>query len=232
MHAASSLPLSDATPSERYEFIRATYNHVLGALGCFAFLSWILFQVGFGRWFYLLIAEYSLSWLVVLGGFMLIGRMSSHFAETENRETQYVGLALAILAEGIVFAPLIFAVHANSGAAAIQSGVAVTIGMVCALTEVVRRSRTDFSHLEGILRAFGWLSGAFIVSSILFGFTLGALFSYAMIALATGFILYDTSRILKEEVAYNYVSAALQLFLSINLLLWYVLSIFGFGNDD
>jgi FtsH-binding integral membrane protein len=60
---------------------------------------------------------------------------------------------------------------------------------------------------------------------VLFGFTLGMAFSYCMIALACGYILYDTSNVLHHYRTEQYVAAALALFAAVMLLFWYVLRI-------
>ena len=64
-----------------------------------------------------------------------------------------------------------------------------------------------------------------IVASILFGFTLGMFFSYAMIAFACGYILYDTSNVMLHYRTSQHVAAALALFASVMLLFWYVLRV-------
>jgi FtsH-binding integral membrane protein len=64
-----------------------------------------------------------------------------------------------------------------------------------------------------------------IVCAVLFGFNLGLVFSFAMVLLASGAILFDTSRILLHYRTDQHVAAALQLFASIALLFWYVLQI-------
>jgi FtsH-binding integral membrane protein len=71
-----------------------------------------------------------------------------------------------------------------------------------------------------------------IVTGVAFGFDLGALFSVGMVGFAGAAILYDTSNILRYFPADRYVSASLQLFTSVMLLFWYVLSLFlRFGRD-
>jgi FtsH-binding integral membrane protein len=101
------------------------------------------------------------------------------------------------------------------------------------LTAVVFITKKDFSFLGSILTVAGCVSLGLIVASILFGFNLGLAFSAAMIAVAGGAILYDTSRILKDHKPDEYVSAALELFASMALLLWYVIRILlAFGQKD
>ena len=65
-----------------------------------------------------------------------------------------------------------------------------------------------------------------IVAGVLFGFNLGTFFSIAMVAFAGAAILYDTSNVLHHYPEDRYVGAALQLFASVALMLWYVLRIF------
>jgi FtsH-binding integral membrane protein len=50
-------------------------------------------------------------------------------------------------------------------------------------------------------------------------------FSAAMIVLACGYILYDTSNVLHHYRTDQYVAAAVALFASVALLFWYVLRI-------
>jgi hypothetical protein len=67
---------------------------------------------------------------------------------------------------------------------------------------------------------------ALIVISVLFGMNLGVWFVWAMIVLASGYILYDTSNVLHRYRTDQHVAAALALFASVALLFWYVIQIF------
>ena len=58
---------------------------------------------------------------------------------------------------------------------------------------------------------------------MLFGFSLGLWFSLAMIVLAAGSILYNTSNVLHRFRLDQHVAASLSLFASVALLLYYVL---------
>ncbi len=70
-----------------------------------------------------------------------------------------------------------------------------------------------------------------IVLSILVGFNLGVLFVYAMIALACGSILYETSNVLQHYRVGQHVSAALALFASVGSLFCYMLQLFLSRRD-
>jgi FtsH-binding integral membrane protein len=67
---------------------------------------------------------------------------------------------------------------------------------------------------------------AAIVMGVLFGFELGNLFSVFMVGFAGAAILYDTSNVIHHFPEDRYVGAALQLFASVALMLWYVLRLF------
>ena len=64
-----------------------------------------------------------------------------------------------------------------------------------------------------------------IVAGAIFGFKLGIWFSGLMVLFAGACVLYDTSRIIHDYPADRPAGAALHLFASIALMLWYVLRI-------
>jgi hypothetical protein len=45
---------------------------------------------------------------LVIGGFALLGWMARSFTENENQQTQYAGLAIYVVAEAIIFMPLLW----------------------------------------------------------------------------------------------------------------------------
>ena len=53
----------------------------------------------------------------------------------------------------------------------------------------------------------------------------------AMVGLAGGAILYDTSNVLHHYPQDRYVGASLALFASVALMLWYVLRLFMASDD-
>ena len=57
------------------------------------------------------------------------------------------------------------------------------------------------------------------------GFNLGIVFSFAMVALAGGYVLYYTSQILEHYDTESYVAASLALFSAVALMFWYVIRI-------
>jgi FtsH-binding integral membrane protein len=61
------------------------------------------------------------------------------------------------------------------------------------------------------------------VVGMIFGLNLGVWYSAAVILIACGFILYDTSNVVRKYPTDQYVFAALQLFSSLALLFMYVI---------
>jgi hypothetical protein len=92
-------------------------------------------------------------------------------------------------------------------------------------------TRKDFSFLRKTLFVGGIAAMGLIVVAILTGFSLGPIFTYAMIALACGYILYHTSNVLHHYRIGQHVAAALALFASVALLFWYIIQLFLMSRD-
>lgn len=86
-------------------------------------------------------------------------------------------------------------------------------------------TRKNFSFLGPFLGIAGFGALGFIVCSIVFGFSLGILFTAGMIVFACAYILYDTSKVMHEYRVDQHVAASLALFASVMLLFWYVLQL-------
>src|SRR5262249_34741279 len=103
----------------------------------------------------------------------------------------------------------------------------VTIGLFLGVTATVFLTRSDFSFLRPVLSIAAFSSLGLIIASVIFGFTLGTLFSFLMVAVAGTAILYETSNVLHRFRTDQHVAASLALFASVALLFWYILRIFG-----
>jgi len=172
------------------------------------------------------------NWLIVLGLFMVVSWLADKWARSStSKPLQYAGLGLYIVAEAVVFLPLLYVARYYAGTSVIGSAGLVTAGMFAGLTAIVLTTKKDFSFLRGILSVGFFVAFGVIVAGILFGFNLGLLFSFVMVALASGSILYTTSAIMREYRTDQYVSAALSLFASVMLLFWYILRIFLSFDD-
>jgi FtsH-binding integral membrane protein len=113
-----------------------------------------------------------------------------------------------------------------------QAGV-LTLGLFAGLSAVVLLTGKDFSFLRSALMIGGIIAIAAIIGGIAFGFNLGLFFSIAMVILAAGSILYQTSNMVHRYKTTQHVAAALGLFGALMLLFWYILSILmRFAGSD
>jgi FtsH-binding integral membrane protein len=217
-------PVAALGTSARSTFIWRTYGHVAAAILGFAAIETYLFDSGLAE--PLARAMLGLNWLVILGAFMVVGWLASHVAHgVESKPLQYLALAGFVVAEAIIFVPLL-AIAIAVQPAIIESAVGVTLLGTAGLTAVALVTRKDFSFLRGILVWGGILALIAIAASVLFGFHMGTWFSLAMVGFAGAAVLYDTSNILHHYPEDRYVAAALELFASIALMFWYVLRLF------
>jgi FtsH-binding integral membrane protein len=216
---------AQAEADERSSFIVKTYLHLAGAIGLFVILEAIFLHLPVTEDLVKLMIGGRISWLVVLGLFIGVSYLADYWARTAvNPAMQYLGLGLYVVAESIIFIPLLFIAEYRAPGAITLAGVA-TLGLFAIMPGVVFVTRRDFSFLRSIL-VFGSLAAfGFIVVAILFQFSLGPIFIYAMIALACTYILYDTSNVLHHYRIGQHVAAALALFASVALLFWYVLQL-------
>jgi len=145
---------------------------------------------------------------------------------SESTTKQYVGYMLYIVAEAFLFVPILYVAMSMTGDTSLitQAGI-LTLALFLGLTGVVFGSNANFSFMRSILTIGFFLALGAIVAGMLFGFELGLWFSLAMVALASGSILYSTWQIKNEYAANQYVPAALSLFASLMLLFWYILRI-------
>jgi len=216
-------PVAEATVSERSEFIWKCYAHVVGAILAFAAVEVYLFQSGIAA---AIAGPMMNNWLLVIGGFMLVGWGATHVAhKLESTLAQYAAFALFIVAEALIFAPLLFVANYYAPGA-IESAAGVTLMGSVALIATAMITRKDFSFLRGMLVWIGMLALVAIVAAVLFKFELGTWFSVAMIGFAGAAVLYDTSNIMHHYPSDRYVAAAMALFASIALMFWYVLRLF------
>jgi FtsH-binding integral membrane protein len=218
------IPIGQQSVDARAEFITRTYNHLMGAIVAFVGIELLLFGSGMAE----SIAQVMLggSWLLVLGAFMVVGWMASRVAaNSQSIGAQYAALGGFVVAEAIIFVPLLYIADATAPGV-IQSAAIVSLLGFAGLTAIVFVSRKDFSFMRGMLMFGGVLALVAIVSAVLFGFALGTWFSVAMVGFAGASILYDTSNVLHHYPEDRYVAAALSLFASVALLFWYVLQLF------
>ena len=225
--------------SDRISFLRKTYAHLGLALIAFAALTGGMMRYApetslkFTRW----VGSSMWSLLLVFGGFMFVGWLAERLARSESsRALQYVGLGLFTVVQSFLLQTLLWRLLFRFGGPGaleiVLQATVITLAIFIGLTLTVFLTKKDFSFLRGVLTicSFGVLG--VILAAIVFGFTLGALFSGFVILLMAGYILYETSVIMKEFPPTAHVAAALILFSTISTLFFYVLRLLGYLRSD
>ncbi|MFP6896628.1 MAG: Bax inhibitor-1 family protein [Roseibacillus sp.] len=229
--------VAEAPVDVRATFIRKTYAHLAGAIAAFVALEFLLFQIPGIEKIVMTMMGGRFSWLFVLGGFMVVSWLANKWAmSSTSMGMQYAGLGIYVVAEAIIFLPLLLiAAHPQflNQPQIIGQAAIITGALFGGLTLIAFTTKKDFSFLGGILKMGFFVAMGLIVASIFMGFNLGLLFSGAMILLASISILYSTSNIIHHYGTTQYVAAALGLFASVALLFWYVLRILmAFSGRD
>lgn len=222
---------AEASVDERADFLVKTYLHLLGAVLAFAGVVTVILHTPALLQPILQFLTIPYGALLLMVGFLAVSWIASSWASTATSvPMQYAGLGLYVVAEAIIFTPLLF-VAEQMGDGVIQTAGAITVLLFVAMTAIVYTTRKNFSFLGPALAVGGIAAIAIIFCALIFQFPLGPIFSVAMIALACGYILFHTSNILHEYAVGQHVAAALALFASVALLFWYVLRIVMQSRD-
>ena len=214
-----------ALPDERAGFIRRTYAHLAGAILAFVLLEMAIFATPAIR--DTLVGLLTQSWLLTLALFIGASWIADRWARSDaSRGLQYVGLGIYVTLQALIFVPLLYVAlfYVNDPTLIPTAGI-ITGALFLGLTAVVFTTGADFSFLRGALIVGSLVALGLIVASLLFGFSLGVIFSVAMVGLAAISILYSTSNVLHYYRTDQYVAASLSLFAAVALLFYYVVRI-------
>ena len=221
----------DAAAEARAAFIRRTYLHVFGAILAFIGLEAVFLNTPAiaEPMFRMMVGG---QWWVVMIGFMAVHWIASMWAQSgASPAVQYLGLGLYVLAEAVIFVPLLLIATQFGSPNLIPTAGIITLLIFGGLTTVVFLTGKDFSFLRGALTIGCLAALGLMVAGWLIGFQLGLAFIVGMIVLMSGFILYDTSNILYHYRTDQHVAAALALFASIATLFWYVIQLLQATDD-
>jgi len=229
----SYIPVATRDEETRADFVVKVYQHLVLALLAFAGIEALFLRTGVAESLYDFLSRSSASWLLILGGFMLVSWLATNAAhDVLNPQRQYAGLFGLAGAEALIFAPFLhyfFSVRNDGGT--VWAAAFITAAGFGGLSAVAYTTRKDLSFLRPMMM-WGFVAGLVLIgAAILFGLHLGVWFSIAMIALAGGSILYQTQTILRTYPAEAYVGGAVQLFASVMMLFWYVLRLLGQLRD-
>jgi modulator of FtsH protease len=207
------LTAAEVGVEERVAFIRKVYA---------LFFAGILFAVG-GVWLGftfppLMIAAAQHPWIMLI---VMIGAVMGTQAVRHVPRVNLIALFGFTTLTGVIISPLLYIIGRSNPASIFQAGV-LTVGIFGGLTAYVFISNRDFSFLRGMVTVglivviLAGLLNVLFVGSIGLGFGLAV----ATLLLFAGFVLYDTSNIIRRYPTNEYVSGALALYLdALNIFL-------------
>ncbi|MFN0196347.1 MAG: Bax inhibitor-1 family protein [Planctomycetaceae bacterium] len=222
---------ADAALDVRMQFIRRTYLHLFGAILAFMGLETIIFMnenlvTG-------IMGLFGQNWWMALIAFLVVTWLAERWAHSgASPTTQYAGLALYVIAETVIFVPLLWYAQNFGGPNVIPTAGLVTLLIFGGLTGFVFLTRKDFSFMRGLLWMGSLAALGLVLASAFMGFALGSAFLIGMVVLMSGWILYDTSNVLHHYRTDQHVAASLALFASIATLFWYVLRLVMAFSDE
>jgi FtsH-binding integral membrane protein len=227
-----------AGASARAGFIRRTYAHLAGAILAFTALEFLFFQLELPEMFIRNLAGSGpIMMLILVGAFIGVGYLARSWAYSNvSPGMQYLGLALYVVFQAVIFMPLLWVANTYFhdqnliGTAAI-----LTLSVFAGLTASVFITRADFSFLGPILSIAFFIMLGVIIAAIVFpplNGLLGLGFSFIMVALLAGSILFQTSNVIHHFRTDQHVAAALELFAAVALMFWYILRILILLNSN
>ncbi len=161
-----------AREDERVAFIHRTYLHLGGAVALFVAIEALIFTVVPAETLASITATMlsGWNWLLVMGGFMVASWVADSWARSDRGVgMQYMGLLLYVVAQAVLFVPLLFFASRFAPNAIPAAGLMTAIGFG-GLTAVVLLTRKDMSFLGRYLWWGGILALGIIVCGIVFQF--------------------------------------------------------------
>ena len=218
---ATGLTAFEAPLDARLAFIRRTYLHLAAAIGLLVAASWALYTADVGiRMLEWMSRSGMLGLLLVFGGLMVATYVASGLAFSgRSASMQYVGLILYTAAQSLFLSPLLtIAVRAFPGQHLLEAAAGLTLLTFGGLSCFVLMTKKDLTFLGPILFVSLLVALGVSVASMIFGFNLGLIYTGAMILVAAGVILYQTSNLVHRFRTDQHVGAALGLFAAVIML--------------
>ena len=228
---------ANSPAAARAAFIKRTYAHVFGAVLAFVALEAVIFKTGAARPILETVfgGGGKFAWIALMVAFVAAGYVAQMLAHAASKPMQYAGLGLYVAVEVMIFLPILWKADVMfPGKPIVAQAGLVTLLVFGGLTSFVFVSGKDFSFLGPILTVLSFAALGLVIASVFMGFSLGLVFSVAMVVLAGGMIIYDTSNIMRNYGTDQHVGAALSLFASLATMFFYILRIFmaTSSNDD
>ena len=213
-------PAASVSTTDRLTFIKKVYSLLAMSMGTAAVGAYL----GSGP-LLLLVAQNMMLFFILQFALIIFASFASR-----RPGLNMVALFSFTTVSGLTLGPLLYQVGPSIAAEAF----ALTAITFAGLSLYVVYSRKDFSFMSGFLMTglivlvVGGLLNMFFIQSGMMHFVM----SGASVLLFSGFILYDTSNILRYYGTDEYVSATLALYLDVLNLFIALLSILGIMSDD
>ena len=213
-------PAASVSTTDRLTFIKKVYSLLAMSMGTAAVGAYL----GSGP-LLLLVAPNMMLFFILQFALIIFASFASR-----RPGLNMVALFSFTTVSGLTLGPLLYQVGPSIAAEAF----ALTAITFAGLSLYVVYSRKDFSFMSGFLMTglivlvVGGLLNMFFIQSGMMHFVM----SGASVLLFSGFILYDTSNILRYYGTDEYVSATLALYLDILNLFIALLSILGIMSND
>ena len=232
MNAGSGAVVSNLSEDVRAGFIRRTYAHV--ALAVAATIVFVSFLIAVGAAPVLLsfLTGGMVNMLIFMGLFIGAGIAADRIAHSESSVTMhYAALLGYAFVEAVVVTPAIY-IAALYKPAAIWDALLATSALVAGLSWIAFSTKKDFSFMGPFLAIGTLIAMSVIIAGVVFGFSIGLVGIGAIVLLAAGCVLYNTSNIIHHYQEHQHVAAALGLYASIALMFRFILQFFlSFGED-
>lgn len=207
---------------ERLAFLKKVYSLLAAAI----LSSTVGAFVGMGPLYPVVSSLGLLSFLFFIGAFFFL-----MFAQRKPGLNMVALFSFTTIA-GLMIGPMLNRYVAAGAGGIVVEALALTTVTFVGLTAYAMISKKDFSFMSGFLMTgliiliVGGVINIFLQSSMMH-----FVFSGAGVLLFSGFILYDTSNILRNYSTDDYVSATVALFLDIFNLFIHLLSLLGMTRD-
>jgi len=210
---------SQSSAIEINKVLRNTYMLLAMTLAWSAICAGIAMAMGIPR---------GLSLVMMIGAFVTLFIL-------HKKANSTAGLGLTFLFTGLLGAslgPMLSMYLAAGSAGIVMQALAMTAVIFVALSAYVLVTKKDFSFLGGFLMVGLVFAIIAIIANLFFQVAAVSLAINAVIVfIMSGFILYDTSRIVNGGET-NYIMATVGLYLSIYNLFTSLLMLLGMGGDD
>ncbi len=208
-YSSATVSVAQSSATERLEFLRKTYLLFLAGILCCVVTGAATLHVPA-----LMRASLSVLQMPLLAMILIIGLSWGAQAVSRVEGLNYAALFGFTAVIGWIFTPIL-AIYEMRQPGILGQASALTIIMFGALTTYVFISKKDFSFMGGLLfvglvgLVLGGLVNAFLIHSPIASY----LMAWFTLLLFSGYVLYDTSNIMRRYDTRSYCSAALSLFL-------------------